>query len=517
MSSSNHGFLRKLWSEYCQGSTIYATRHLSSQLRIGERVWWFSWIGLALVACFVAIVDVYDKWNVSPVFISYDNRLHPVWAIPFPAITICPMARAQVELFNSTDVYFRIDQPAGISNLEYYRLRAMLHVCPYMSDFYEYNDSLKMNYVQTLKFMSIPFEEMFRGCRYRNNRVDCATYFSESITDSGVCYTFNAIDAEQLFRTENLQQDYLYSTSYMDSYNWTLEDGYLDEFDPKAFPLRPIGGGLLAGLMVVLNTRKADQDFFCEGPVTGYKIGIHSPDEMPSVQNKFYRLSHQNVLTLVLKPELTYISQKVKKYPYYRRQCYFSGERYLRYFKVYNQNNCLAECISNITAQECGCVGFASPRSEDVPVCDGLDLFCPVRSLYKAYKKLETTDRENEVQHPCGCLPACTAIKYDVEISNLPWDFEAYARVLGYPTNEYDSMDPALLLIAFKSKWFLPLKRRELIGVVDLLAKCGGLFGLLMGASVISFLEVVYYCIIRPCRNDYPGRDALRQVFPWVP
>lgn len=119
MSSSNHGFLRKLWSEYCQGSTIYATRHLSSQLRIGERLWWFSWIGLALVACFVAIVDVYDKWNLSPVFISYDNRMHPVWAIPFPAITICPMARAQVELFNSTDVYFRIDQPAGISNLEW--------------------------------------------------------------------------------------------------------------------------------------------------------------------------------------------------------------------------------------------------------------------------------------------------------------------------------------------------------------------------------------------------------------
>lgn len=194
----------------------------------------------------------------------------------------------------------------------------MLHVCPYMSEFYEFNDSLKMNYIQILKYMSIPFKEMFGGCQYRNYRVDCAQYFTESITDSGVCYTFNAIDAEQLFRMENLQQDYLYSTSYLNSYNWTLEDGYLDEFELRTYPLRPIGGGFISGLIVVLNTVKADEDFFCEGPVIGYKIGIHSPDEMPSVQNKFYRLSHQNVLSLTLKPELTYISQKVKKYPYYR-------------------------------------------------------------------------------------------------------------------------------------------------------------------------------------------------------
>lgn len=70
-------------------------------------------------------------------------------------------------------------------------------------------------------------------------------------------------------------------------------------------------------------------------------------------------------------------------------------------------------------------------------------------------------------------------------------------------------------MVALKSKWLLPLKRRELFGMVDLLAKFGGLFGLVMGASVISMLEVVYYCIIRPWRNDFPGANV-RQVLPWV-
>lgn len=72
-----------------------------------------------------------------------------------------------------------------------------------------------------------------------------------------------------------------------------------------------------------------------------------------------------------------------------------------------------------------------------------------------------------------------------------------------------------MLVVAYKYKWFLPLKRQELFGVVDMLAKFGGLFGLVMGASLISLLELVYYCVIRPWRNDYPGANV-PQVLPWV-
>lgn len=78
------------------------------------------------------------------------------------------------------------------------------------------------------------------------------------------------------------------------------------------------------------------------------------------------------------------------------------------------------------------------------------------------------------------------------------------------------SLEPAGLVVSLKSKWLLPMKRQELFGIPDMMAKFGGLFGLVMGASVISFLELVYYCIIRPWRNDYPARSAGWQVFPWT-
>jgi Amiloride-sensitive sodium channel len=40
-------------------------------------------------------------------------------------------------------------------------------------------------------------------------------------------------------------------------------------------------------------------------------------------------------------------------------------------------------------------------------------------------------------------------------------------------------------------------ERREQYSRTDFLANCGGLLGLLMGISVISFVEIVYFCTIR--------------------
>lgn len=43
---------------------------------------------------------------------------------------------------------------------------------------------------------------------------------------------------------------------------------------------------------------------------------------------------------------------------HYRRQCYFPGERYLKYYKIYTANNCKLECLANVTYDMCKCVSF---------------------------------------------------------------------------------------------------------------------------------------------------------------
>lgn len=53
------------------------------------------------------------------------------------------------------------------------------------------------------------------------------------------------------------------------------------------------------------------------------------------------------------------------------------------------------------------------------------------------------------------------------------------------------------LSIYFKENQFISSKRSELYGTTDFLANIGGLLGLFMGISVISFTEIIYFCTIR--------------------
>lgn len=106
---SSDGFLHQLWTEYCSGSTVYATRHLvMRKLLPGERGWWFAWIGGVIIACVFANIKSLREWSASPVVISYDTELAPIWAVPFPAVTICPQTKTKVEYMNITELYLEM-------------------------------------------------------------------------------------------------------------------------------------------------------------------------------------------------------------------------------------------------------------------------------------------------------------------------------------------------------------------------------------------------------------------------
>lgn len=62
-------------------------------------------------------------------------------------------------------------------------------------------------------------------------------------------------------------------------------------------------------------------------------------------------------------------------------------------------------------------------------------------------------------------------------------------------------MQPARLSIFFKENQFITSKRSELYGPTDFLANCGGLLGLFMGVSLLSIVEMIYYCTLRLCCN----------------
>jgi amiloride-sensitive sodium channel len=60
-------------------------------------------ISTAVAAYF--ILTVWNKWDTSPVLVSFANAPTSVWKLPFPAITICPEVKIKNSLFNYSEIY----------------------------------------------------------------------------------------------------------------------------------------------------------------------------------------------------------------------------------------------------------------------------------------------------------------------------------------------------------------------------------------------------------------------------
>lgn len=56
----------------------------------------------------------------------------------------------------------------------------------------------------------------------------------------------------------------------------------------------------------------------------------------------------------------------------------------------------------------------------------------------------------------------------------------------------------ARLGVYYKESQFITSRRSELYGLTDFLANCGGLLGLCMGVSLLSLVELLYFCLVRP-------------------
>jgi Amiloride-sensitive sodium channel len=113
----------------------------------------------------------------------------------------------------------------------------------------------------------------------------------------------------------------------------------------------------------------------------------------------------------------------------------------------------------------------------------------------------------------CECLPACTTITFDTEISVSALNISASSKYksiydkesVGYSLKLKKQLKKSIhfsfrysqITLHLKDNQFMTSERSELYGATDFLANFGGLLGLFLGVSIISLLEIGYYCTIR--------------------
>lgn len=167
-------------------------------------------------------------------------------------------------------------------------------------------------------------------------------------------HSINRIAPESMLREPNINQ-----SDQPNVTNWSLENGYTNENREDAYPMRLFKTGKNTGLTLWLAVRNFDFQSRCTGTDEGFKITLSMPGEAGQMSKHVYHLPLAESATISVKSQIITTSEGLRNYNPKQRQCFYNSERQLRFFRIYTQNNCEIECLSNFTKKSCGCVKFS--------------------------------------------------------------------------------------------------------------------------------------------------------------
>ncbi|KAK7874511.1 hypothetical protein R5R35_001594 [Gryllus longicercus] len=300
---------------------------------------------------------------------------------------------------------------------------------------------------------------------------------------------------------------------------WILGEGY-SSARSNSYPYRTLESGRRGGLSILLHAYSRNLEYLCSGSIEGFQVTLHNPWEFPRMSKNSFFVPLGSVVEAAVTPNIMLTNDDLRRrYSPAQRQCYFSEERRLRFFKHYTRSNCEFECLANVTFHMCQCVAFHMPRELDTLICTDLNDNCVYKAEYM-FQLLRSgmkddlnifnvsEDKMEALGFKCNCLQTCLSVKYRSERSTTDTNVKEHLieSTKNLPPDKKAEIEEkikfSLLLIFFKESQFLPLRRMELQGIGTFIANCGGLLGLCLGMSFLSILELLYWLLVRPFRRS---------------
>lgn len=204
----------RFFTDYVNNSSVHGIKYITQRHRHwSERVFWILAFVISLSACSKMIYDVYSKWQQSPVIVSFAQKSTPLYQIPFPAITICPVTQTSKSEVDCKEVArtlldARRNNQTNLTDLfnedisKFKKFEAYLHLLPekrvvskYWAQDVVTNNSVlpPEEIVQTLDEIHAKRDEKLILSGYKRSKI---------LTDDGFCYTTNILNADELFRVE---------------------------------------------------------------------------------------------------------------------------------------------------------------------------------------------------------------------------------------------------------------------------------------------------------------------------
>ncbi|XP_050307294.1 pickpocket protein 28-like [Anthonomus grandis grandis] len=465
--------------KYCENTTLHGLRYVGDpQLTFGERFFWLISFTLAVGFAAYYISNIYAKWKSSPVIISFSPFDAELGSIPFPAITICNMNQAKRNeaekiLKEGSEVEKKLLDDACNGNATFSN-----------------NENISWESLRDfLVKVGNSCSDILKSCKWGSDKINCEEHFNNDLTDEGLCCSFNRLPPEKIFR--NMKDISILNQTYPSNvYDWNAEKGFEDIDYGDYIPRRPLGAGAHLGLSVILDAQI--NNYYCSSTrSTGFKVILSNPIETPKMADFGFLISPGYETRVSIEPNIREATVSLRGVPIEKRQCYFSNERPLQYYRTYTQRNCKQECQSNHTLSICQCVPYYLPKNKQMKYCGKSDQPCVEQAKYDMETALGNGSS-------CFCLPSCYAINYEDHKSFSPLSLVKNDDISSVSSENFVN-DIAVVQFYFMSTQFSKEVKSELYGFTEILSNTGGLLSLCLGFSFLSLIELIYFGTLKVC------------------
>ncbi|XP_018365433.1 PREDICTED: uncharacterized protein LOC108762770 [Trachymyrmex cornetzi] len=223
------------------------------------------------------------------------------------------------------------------------------------------------------------------------------------------------------------------------------------------------GSGRDVGLAVALNI-EPDMYKATSRPFIGASVIIHGPIDFPDIGARITTVPVGHVLATPITGTSIRGMESLRAIPLEKRLCYFDNEVKLCVPGEirYSHQSCISDCIAKYTHHTCGCLPFYYPEAQMIPHHAG------------TCKK---------------CLPQCTDMLYTINPEHVKMEGMGFDSDL---MHGFNMKNTSFVYVFFGDVSYVEYRKESTISWDSLLASFGGIFGLCLGGSVLSVIELGY-------------------------
>lgn len=229
-------------------------------------------------------------------------------------VTICPNFKFDKRQVNLSELFRSYKSFKTPQDEELYDLEIASVLC-------DENIPVRLNHAPVNMDMDITryhVEDLFFIRFFWRNGLDFS-YHPLILTEEGQCSTYNAINAQLIFRNETVDSDFLerYRNEHDFKLNpqfWSIEEGYTAG-RIKTYPRRTFDIGKENGLKIILKLREnlvQYIDTHCRNNYNSFRISLHHPAEVTS--KIYYEVAMNKSASIIIKPKITKTTESLKSY-----------------------------------------------------------------------------------------------------------------------------------------------------------------------------------------------------------